>query len=139
MKSLNYLFTVSELRFLQYHVCTINVLINKRVCNHVTYSTSIGNSFQPCASHVDNQGAYVYLRNTSGRWGRHWFKIQHGFTKDCLYLSSLVLPFINRSFMGTRNTKVQKILIWGKIVLNSKLMKKSRRTLIIENSLIIIF
>ena len=49
MKSLNYLFTVSELRFLRYHVCTIKVLINKRVCDHVTYSTSIGNSFQPCA------------------------------------------------------------------------------------------
>ena len=30
-------------------ICTIKVLINKRVCDHVTYSTSIGNSFQPCA------------------------------------------------------------------------------------------
>ena len=49
MKSLNYLFTVSELRFLQYHVSTIKVFINKRVCDHVTYSTSISNSFQPCA------------------------------------------------------------------------------------------
>jgi len=49
VKSLNYLFTVSELRFLRYHVCTIKVLINKRVCDHVTYSTIIGNSLQPCA------------------------------------------------------------------------------------------
>ena len=49
VKSLNYLFTVSELRFLRYHVCTIKVLINKGVCDHVTYSTGIGNSFQPCA------------------------------------------------------------------------------------------
>ena len=30
-------------------MCTITVLINKIVCDHVTYSTSIGNSFQPCA------------------------------------------------------------------------------------------
>jgi len=82
VKSLNYLFTVSELRFLQYHVCTIKVFIIKRVCHHVTYSTSIGNSFQPShtytRSHVDNQRAFVYLRNTSGRWRRHWFKLQHG-------------------------------------------------------------
>jgi len=49
VKSLNYLLTVSELRLFRYHVCTIKVLINKRVYDHVTYSTSIGNSFQPCA------------------------------------------------------------------------------------------
>jgi len=29
-------------------------------------------------SHVDNQRAFVYLRNISGPWRRHWFKIQHG-------------------------------------------------------------
>ena len=33
--------------FFRYHVCTIKLLINKRVCDHVTYSTSIVNSFQP--------------------------------------------------------------------------------------------
>ena len=93
MKSLNYLFTVSELRFFQYHVCTIKGFINKRVCDHVTYSTS--NWFQPshtCTqSHVANQRAFVYLRNTSGRWRRHWFKIQHGKSNASLYLSSLII------------------------------------------------
>ena len=57
MKSLNYLFPVSELRYFRYHVCTIKVLINKRVCDRVTYSTSIriGNHAHTCArSHVDN-------------------------------------------------------------------------------------
>ena len=38
VKSFNYLLTVSELHFLQYHVCTIKVFINKRVCDHVKYS-----------------------------------------------------------------------------------------------------
>ena len=80
VKSLNSLFTVSDLRFVfRYHAWTIKVLINKRVCDHVPYSTSIGNHAHTCTrSHVDNQRAFVYLRNTSGRWRRHWFTIQHG-------------------------------------------------------------
>jgi len=99
VKSHNYLFTVSELRFLQYHVCTIKVFINKRVCDNVTYSTSIGNSFQPshtCTrSHVDNQRTFVYLKNTSGRLRRHWFKIQHGVARvtPLLCLSSLLQAY----------------------------------------------
>jgi len=58
VKWLNSLFTVSELCFFRYHVCTIKVLINKRVCANVTHSASTGNSFQPCST--------------------HWFKIQNG-------------------------------------------------------------
>ena len=76
MKSLNYLFTVSELRFLRYQVCTIKVLINKRVCDHVTYSTSIGNSFQPCARMYtitcgQPESFCLAEKYTSGRWRRH--------------------------------------------------------------------
>ena len=41
MKSLNTLFTVSELRNFRYHVYTIKVLINKRVCDHVTYTVLV--------------------------------------------------------------------------------------------------
>jgi len=51
-------------------------------------------------SDVDNQRAFVYLRNTSGRWRRHWFKIQHGAARVTpLYLSPLPIPwhFLHRN------------------------------------------
>ena len=80
-KSLNSLFTVPELRFFRYHVCTIKVLFNKRVCDHVTYSISIGNSFQPCGTHVHEHmwttRELLFIWQIPPVVGDR-FKIQHG-------------------------------------------------------------
>jgi len=104
VKSLNYLFIVSELRFLRYHMCTIKVLINKRVCDHVTYSTSIGNSFQPCAHMYTITCGQLesfclsekYLRSLDAPLVQN--STWRGKSNASLYLSSLLRPHENDSF-----------------------------------------
>ena len=93
MESLNYLFTVSELRFFRYHVCTIKVLINKIVCDHVTYSTSIGNSFQP----------YTHMYTiTCGQ--------PESFCLSEKYLQSLEAPLVqNSTWRGKSNASMFKL------------------------------
>jgi len=94
VKSLNYLFTVSELRFLRYHVCTIKVLINKRVCNPVTYSTSIGNSFQPCLQMYTTTCGQRELLSEK-------------------YLRSLEAPLVqNSTWRGKSNASIFKLCDW---------------------------
>ena len=57
--------------------------------------------------HDYNLIAFVYLRNTSGRWGRHWFIIQHGAARvTSLYLSSLCVR--NDRICETSNRRLIK-------------------------------
>jgi len=98
VKSHNSLFTVSQLRFFfRYHVCTSKVLINKIVCDHITYSTSIGNSFQPsahmytitCGQPESLCLSEKYLRSLEAP--RVQNSTWRGKSNASLYLSSLVI------------------------------------------------
>ena len=81
--------------FFQY-VRTIKVFIYKRVCDHVTYSTSIGNSFQPCA--------HMYMI-TCGQ--------PEGFCLSEKYFRSLGAPLVqNSTWCGKINASLYLSSLW---------------------------